>query len=361
MTFSTWMLTLYMNSSIYNPQANELYEGDGQDDVIFLDKKEETSNNPDTEQTDTEGDDLSDNGGMEEGNNKGTNEDNDINKVDNSESEQNDNKNEKTETQGNEDSNKEVKTDETDSQEDKDKVESDKNKTKDKNKDKNKDKKDDKIQEKDKKQSGKKVYLTFDDGPSKFTPELLDILKEYDVKVTFFVIGKTDEHSLNMYKRIVEEGHTLAMHSYSHNYAQIYKSVKAFEKDFTKIRNLLYDTTGYMPNLYRFPGGSLNVVAKGKIQQFIKFLKKEKVVYFDWNVVNGDGMSNSVTKEMSYESVISGIGERKVSVVLMHDTDRKEGTIKSVEDIIKTLIDDGYSLLPLDNTVEPIQQVKGKK
>gem|GEM_PF-4785112 len=72
-------------------------------------------------------------------------------------------------------------------------------------------------------------------------------------------------------------------------------------------------------------------------------------------------MSNSVTKEMSYESVISGIGERKVSVVLMHDTDRKEGTIKSVEDIIKTLIDDGYTLLPLDHTVEPIQQVKGKK
>ena len=80
----------------------------------------------------------------------------------------------------------------------------------------------------------RKVYLTFDDGPSDNTDEILDILKEYDVKATFFVVGKTDEHSRQMYRRIVEEGHTIALHSYSHKYSEIYSSVEKYDKDLEK-------------------------------------------------------------------------------------------------------------------------------
>ena len=90
----------------------------------------------------------------------------------------------------------------------------------------------------------KTVYLTYDDGPSKNTPRILDVLKKYGVKATFFVIGKEDEESLALYKRIVDEGHTIAVHTYSHKYHDIYQSVDAYLEDFEKVENLIYNTTG---------------------------------------------------------------------------------------------------------------------
>ncbi len=217
---------------------------------------------------------------------------------------------------------------------------------------------DDKVSNTTNLSSNKQVYLTFDDGPSKYTSDLLDLLNEYNVKVTFFVIGKTDKHSLEMYKRIVDEGHALGIHSYSHDYTNIYKSLENFDKDFTKLRDLLYDTTGYLTNIYRFPGGSANSIAKEKISMFIEYLNEKNVTYFDWNVVNGDGTSEAITKKDSYLSVINGIKVHKRSIVLLHDTDLKQATIESVEDILKTLIEHGIEILPLDNSVKPIQQIK---
>lgn len=99
-----------------------------------------------------------------------------------------------------------------------------------------------------------KVYLTFDDGPSSNTAAILDTLAQYNVKATFFVVGKEDEESQEMYKRIVNEGHTLGMHSYSHKYSVIYDSLENFEDDFTKIQNYLYDITGEDCHYYSFPG-----------------------------------------------------------------------------------------------------------
>ena len=99
------------------------------------------------------------------------------------------------------------------------------------------------------KSSGKKVYLTFDDGPSSNTDQILDILKDYDVKATFFVVGKTDERSVKAYQRIVEEGHTLAMHSYSHRYDEIYESKEAFARDLNSLQEYLYETTGVWPRI----------------------------------------------------------------------------------------------------------------
>ncbi len=206
--------------------------------------------------------------------------------------------------------------------------------------------------------SSKTVYLTFDDGPSKYTSDILDMLDTYNVKATFFVIGKTDKHSKEMYKRIIDEGHSLGIHSYSHVYDKVYNSLEDFEKDFTKLSDLLYDTTGYIPSLYRFPGGSGNSVSKVDIHELIRFLEEKSVVYFDWNVVNGDATGIDYSPEELYSNVMEGIKIHNTSIVLMHDTDMKENTIKSLESILKTLTEQDVNILPLTDDVTPIRQVK---
>ena len=114
-------------------------------------------------------------------------------------------------------------------------------------------------------QDAHKVYLTFDDGPSSNTSQILDILKKYNYKATFFVIGKEDEESRELYKRIVEEGHTLAMHSYSHKYNALYDSVDSFDEDFSRIQNYLFEVTGQECLFYRFPGGSSNQIGRAHV------------------------------------------------------------------------------------------------
>ena len=106
-----------------------------------------------------------------------------------------------------------------------------------------------------------KVYLTFDDGPSIYTDEILDILDAYDVKATFFVVGKDTDRAREAMREIVARGHTLGMHSYSHKYSQVYASLEAFEEDFVKIREYIYEVTGEESHVYRFPGGSSNTVS----------------------------------------------------------------------------------------------------
>lgn len=205
---------------------------------------------------------------------------------------------------------------------------------------------------------GKKVYITFDDGPSIYTDDILDILNEYGVKATFFVIGKTDSYSKEMYKRIVDEGHTLGMHSFSHKYNVIYNSVEDFDKDFTKLWNLLYDTTGSEPKIYRFPGGSANEVNKKGMKDFIKYLNKKSIVYFDWNVLNGDATKIKYTDEQLIANVLNGVKAKKTSIVLMHDAASKEATVRTLPKLLEQLLSGGAELYPLDAGVTPIQMIK---
>ena len=125
-----------------------------------------------------------------------------------------------------------------------------------------------------------KVYLTFDDGPSANTDQILDILDEYGVKATFFVVGK--EGYNDQYRRIVEEGHTLGMHSYSHVYRDIYESVEAYGQDLEKLHTYLYELTGVDSRIVRLPGGSSNTVSKDKIQDIIAYLGQQGMTYYDW-------------------------------------------------------------------------------
>ena len=206
--------------------------------------------------------------------------------------------------------------------------------------------------------TGKKVYLTFDDGPSLYTNDILDILAKYNVKATFFVIGKTDDESKEIYKRIVNEGHTLGMHSFSHQYDKIYNSLEDFDKDFTKLRKLLYDTTGYMPTIYRFPGGSDNLVNKHGMDEFIRYLNEKSIVYYDWNVVNGDATGVEYTKKQLIQNVLSGVATKNTSIVLMHDSPTKKSTLDTLPKLLEDLLDKGAEVLPLSDEVAPIQMIK---
>lgn len=201
------------------------------------------------------------------------------------------------------------------------------------------------------------VYLTFDDGPSAETDRILDILKEYNVKATFFVIGKTDENSVKAYQRIVEEGHTLGMHSYSHQYAQVYASQEAFEDDLTSLQDYLFSITGMESTFYRFPGGSSNKVSKIPMSDLIQCLKERNIVYFDWNVSSGDASGTQLSSQTIINNVMNGInGAHKNYVVLFHDSAAKKTTVDALPEIIEQILAMEHTqILPITGDTEPVQ------
>lgn len=204
----------------------------------------------------------------------------------------------------------------------------------------------------------KQVYLTFDDGPSANTGRILDILKEYDVKATFFVLGKTDANSLKAYQRIVEEGHTLAMHSYSHKYEEIYKSVDSFAQDLEKLQEYLYQVTGVWPRFYRFPGGSSNDVSKVDMQQLIVYLKENDITYFDWNIASGDAVSGQLSADTIVDNCISEIDKRSECMILMHDASEKNSTVDALPEIIEQIKGRGDAVfLPITDDTVPVWHV----
>ena len=203
-----------------------------------------------------------------------------------------------------------------------------------------------------------KVYLTFDDGPSDNTAAILDTLAKYNVKATFFVVGKTDDQPKEMYQRIVNEGHTLGMHSYSHKYSVVYDSLDAFETDFNQLQSYLYDITGQECRLYRFPGGSSNQVSNTDMSEFIRFLNEEGVTYFDWNVSSGDATSQAYTADELLNNVLTDVPKYKTSVVLMHDSNTKSTTVEALGPMIEALQGMGAQILPIDENTTLVQHIK---
>ena len=203
-----------------------------------------------------------------------------------------------------------------------------------------------------------KVYLTFDDGPIDNTAAILDTLAKYNVKATFFVVGKTDDQSKEMYQRIVNEGHTLGMHSYSHKYSVVYDSLDAFETDFNQLQSYLYDITGQECRLYRFPGGSSNQVSNTDMSEFIRFLNEEGVTYFDWNVSSGDATSQAYTADELLNNVLTDVPKYKTSVVLMHDSNTKSTTVEALGPMIEALQGMGAQILPIDENTTLVQHIK---
>ena len=202
-----------------------------------------------------------------------------------------------------------------------------------------------------------KVYLTFDDGPSEHTYEILDILDDYGIKATFFVVGKEDEASLAAYQRIVDEGHTIAMHSYSHKYSDIYSSLDAFQTDLERIQNLIYDTTGVECRYYRFPGGSSNKVSNTDMSAYISYLNAQGITYYDWNVSSGDATTQAFTADELVENVMTDVVKYKTSVVLLHDSTAKTTTVQALPAMIEALQQSGAVILPIDEDTTVIQHV----
>ena len=207
----------------------------------------------------------------------------------------------------------------------------------------------------------KKVYLTFDDGPGSQTGKILDILKKNHVKATFFVTGKEDPSSKKIYQRIVKEGHTLAMHSYSHIQNVIYDSKEAFEKDLKQINRCLYEATGVHTKFYRFPGGSSTQNTSLPIQNFIDVLKKNHYLYLDWNVISPDINNANATKEQVVTGVMQGVDAYDTAVVLMYDVADKPMTVKALPSIIKQIKAKNYELLPVDESMILIQHNNGNQ
>lgn len=203
-----------------------------------------------------------------------------------------------------------------------------------------------------------KVYLTFDDGPSSHTNQILDILAEYDVKATFFVVGKEEEEYRALYKRIVEEGHTLAMHSYSHRYNEIYQSVESYSADLRRLQEFLYDVTGVWCRYCRFPGGSSNTVSRVDMHELIAYLDEQDISYFDWNISSGDASSAYISPDNIVRNCTANLYEYEEAIILMHDAYEKRTTVEALPALIEAIqAMEDTKIVPITDDTELIHHI----
>lgn len=203
----------------------------------------------------------------------------------------------------------------------------------------------------------KKIYLTFDDGPSVFTPDILQTLREKNAKATFFVIWNGNPAQQQYYRQIIEEGHELAIHTYSHVYKKVYASVDAYYSDFFRMYDFLWDLTGKSITNFRFPGGSSNTVSSDAVKTGIMEKARELgLVYYDWNVSSGDANSKKATVSQIISSVMGDAVPD--GVVLMHDTAQKDTTVQALPELIDTLRNDGFTFGTVNATRDNPRQHK---
>ena len=188
--------------------------------------------------------------------------------------------------------------------------------------------------------NGKVIYLTFDDGPSSHTGKLLDILKKYNAKATFFVVNTG---YIDMITRAANEGHTVAIHTATHRFEKLYASDAAYYADLQKMQDIIKAKTGQTAMLLRFPGGSSNTISKnysrGIMTRLTKSVQEKGFKYFDWNVDSMDAGGARNSTEV-YLNVVRGIGNKTASVVLQHDT--HGFSVNAVEQILLWGISNGY-------------------
>ena len=194
----------------------------------------------------------------------------------------------------------------------------------------------------DKKKNIGTIYLTFDDGPSNNTSKILDILKQEDIKATFFLVNFNSSYN-PVVKRIYDEGHSIGIHSYTHNYKLIYSSVSAYFDDLNKMNDKIKTITGSDTKLLRFPGGSSNTISsfnKGIMTTLVKEVTNAGYHYFDWNVDSSDAWSARNSNDV-YNNVINNL-KKGTNIVLMHDLSSNEKTVNVLEKIIKDAKEKGY-------------------
>lgn len=197
----------------------------------------------------------------------------------------------------------------------------------------------------------KTMYLTFDDGPSpENTNAVLDTLKEYHIKATFFVVGENVKKYPQVARRIVEEGHTIGIHCYSHRYEELYESSESYLKDFEAAYETVYETTGVEVKLFRFPGGSINDYNEAICQDIIEEMTERGFIYFDWNASLEDAAGNKDEAVLLANARQSTLGRKRI-VMLAHDI--VYPTTQCLDELIEQFPD--YQFLPLTQEVAPIQ------
>ena len=211
----------------------------------------------------------------------------------------------------------------------------------------------------DKQSNEKVVYLTFDDGPSENTKKIMDILAKYDAKATFFVTGRNQDYNY-LIKDAYNAGHTIALHTYSHEYSTVYASVDAYFDDLNKVGQMVKKEIGFVPHYIRFPGGSSNTVSRRYCQGIMSTLTKEVVEkgyqYYDWNGDSTDASGNNVP----VSKLIANATSSKANNIniLFHDTKAKSTTVEALPVIIENYLARGYRFEAInDNSFVPHQGI----
>ena len=205
--------------------------------------------------------------------------------------------------------------------------------------------------------NGKSIaYLTFDDGPSSITNSVLDILKKYNVKATFFVINSGSYNKTTL-QREVNEGHTIGLHAYDHNYAIAYKDDNSYLDGIDKLRAKVKADTGFDSHYIRFPGGSSNTISKryskGIMSRITKTAKQRGYKYYDWNV-DDDDAGRARTADDCYNNVVRELRPNRSNIVLMHDFGTNKKILEALPRIIEYCQKNGYTMLPIDDNTPEI-------
>ena len=202
--------------------------------------------------------------------------------------------------------------------------------------------------------SEKTIYLTFDDGPSPRTPEILKILEENDVKATFFFVGQNDEQSYQWMRDVAAAGHTVGIHTYTHRYKTIYASVESFLDDMYKMFSQIKEVTGVTPTVFRFPGGSINAYNTGINQEIIAEMLRRGFVPYDWNISSEDAASSPPSAQQIVSNVLTQANRVNRGVVLMHDSDYKYTTVEALPEMIKQLKEAGFVFDAIHPETQPV-------
>ncbi len=203
---------------------------------------------------------------------------------------------------------------------------------------------------------GKVAYLTFDDGPSSMTPQVLDVLRKKGATATFFTVHNANPDCLAYYQEIVDSGCELALHAYEHNLPKIYKTPESYLNDYNTMNDFLYEAAGVRTKQVRFPGGSSQTMTnRGVFWQVMEAAQEEGLIWHDWNVSSGDASPTPHTDEWIYNNIFPAALRYDNPVILMHDVPRNTYTLEALPWIIDTLRANGYRLDVISNIKEPVQ------
>ena len=207
--------------------------------------------------------------------------------------------------------------------------------------------------------NNKTIYLTIDDGPSEHTAQFLDILKKYDSFATFFVVGEMMEGREDLIRRMAEEGHSIGVHAYQHEYDIVYRSAEAFWDDNLRARKMIQQITGTAPKIMRFPGGSSNTVSRHYCDKIMTALAGQAAsydyVYYDWNIHPNDTSVDNHQVQVLYDMLMDGIhSDFQTPVILLHDMDRLKNNPLLVEKMLAAAITEGFVFKALDESVDPV-------